>query len=76
MGKTLLCKLVGEVVIFFSITRNHLVLFYSLFAIVITSSPLLILVKLDGKVMKVSTTTINYEWQMIATHSIFQNLQQ
>ena len=58
MGNILLYKLLREVVLLFSIRRNHLVLFYSLLAILITNSHLLILVKLAGKVMEVSTTTV------------------
>ena len=43
--------------------------------VLITSSHLSILVKLAGKVMEVSTTTVNYECQLIETCSIFQDLQ-
>ena len=58
MGNISLYKLLRERGLLFSIIRNHLVLFYRLFAILIFSH-LLILVKLAGKMMEESATTVN-----------------
>ena len=55
-GKHITIQAPPRGVLLFSIIRNHLVLFYSPFSILITSSYLLILVKLADKVMERSTT--------------------
>ena len=58
MGSISLYKLLRERGLLFSVIRNDLILFYSLFAILIVLH-LLILVKLDGKMMEGSATIVN-----------------